>query len=42
MNAEDVWQLVEHSEGSWWLGADEVIVAFTDEFAASIGYPDNA
>ncbi|MEV6964853.1 hypothetical protein AB0M47_07015 [Hamadaea sp. NPDC051192] len=32
---------MEHTDDRWWLGADEVIVAFTDEFAASIGYPDN-
>jgi len=32
---------MEHTEGRWWLGADEVIVAFTDDFAASIGYTDH-
>jgi hypothetical protein len=30
---------MEQREGRWWLGADEVIVAFTDDFTASIGYP---
>jgi hypothetical protein len=32
---------MEHTEHRWWLGADEVVVAFTDEFAASIGYPES-
>jgi len=30
---------MERSEDHWWHGADEVVVAFTDEFAARIGYP---
>jgi len=32
---------MEHTEGRWWLGADEVIVAFTSEFASRIGYPES-
>ncbi|MEV0272296.1 hypothetical protein AB0H43_26265 [Hamadaea sp. NPDC050747] len=30
---------MEHAKGRWWLGADEVIVAFSREFTSSIGYP---
>lgn len=28
------------NDGSWWLGADEVVVAFTREVAAGIGVRD--
>jgi hypothetical protein len=37
--AGDVWLIaaMQQSDGSWWIGADEVLVAFTHEMAAEIG-----
>jgi hypothetical protein len=38
----DVWIVaaMRHEDGSWWIGADEVLVAFTHEMAAQIGVHD--